>query len=150
MANKLTVKVVGELIHHEAIVTECYKDSVGVWTWSVGITNASGHIVHPAYLDKPQPMKTCLAAFIKLLNDKYVPAVKAAFKRPLSEEQFAAALSFHYNTGAIGRAEWVKLWNDGRENEAKKSIMNWRSPAAIIPRREKERDLFFEGKWTQD
>jgi lysozyme len=151
MTNKLTAKVVAELIHHEAIVEECYKDSVGVWTWSVGVTNASGHIVHPAYLDKPQPTKTCLEVFIKLLRDKYVPAVEAAFAgHPLTEEQFAAALSFHYNTGAIKTADWVKEWKEGRRDKAKLDIMNWRTPASIIPRRQKERDLFFDGKWSQD
>ncbi len=28
--------------------------------------------------------------------------------------------------------------------------MNWKKPPEIIPRREKERDLFFDGKWSSD
>ena len=28
--------------------------------------------------------------------------------------------------------------------------MNWSSPPEIIPRRRKERDLFFSGTWTSD
>lgn len=151
MANKLTARVVQELIAHEAIVQECYKDSKGIWTWSVGVTNASGHIVHPNYLDKPQSTKACLEVFIKLLRDKYVPAVEAAFAgHKLTEEQFAAALSFHYNTGAIGKADWVKKWKAGDKAGARNDIMNWRKPPEIIPRREKERDLFFDGKWSHD
>ena len=151
MANKLTAKVAMELIAHEAIVQECYKDSVGVWTWSVGVTNASGHKIHPDYLDKPQPIRKCLEAYLDLLQKKYVPDVEAAFAgHPLTEAQFAAALSFHYNTGAIKKADWVKKWKAGDVAGARKDIMNWKKPPEIIPRREKERDLFFDGKWSSD
>jgi lysozyme len=151
MTNKLTAKVVAELIAHEAIVEECYKDSKGIWTWSVGVTNASGHRIHPDYLDKPQSTRICLEIFIQLLRDKYVPAVEAAFAgHPLTEAQFAGALSFHYNTGAIKTADWVRKWKAGDIAGAKNDIMNWRKPPEIIPRREKERDLFFDGKWSQD
>lgn len=151
MSNKLTAKAAAELIAHEAIVQECYKDSQGIWTWSVGVTNASGHKVYPDYLDKPQPVRKCLEVFIALLHEKYIPAVDKAFAgHTLSESRFAAALSFHYNTGAILSADWVKKWNAGDIAAAKAGIMSWRKPPEIIPRREKERDLFFDGKWSQD
>ena len=56
MSNIITVKIAQEIVSHEAIVREAYKDSVGVWTWSVGITNASGHKVFPRYKDNPQSL----------------------------------------------------------------------------------------------
>jgi lysozyme len=147
----LTPRVVAEILHHEGIVPEAYRDSVGVWTWSVGVTNASGHQVHPRYLDNPQPLARCIEIYIWLLRTKYAPAVLRAFAgHNLTEAQFAAALSFHYNTGAIERADWVKLWKAGNVAAAKKSIMNWRKPAAIIPRRTAECDLFFAGRWLGD
>ena len=147
---KITRNVALEIISHEAIVPEAYKDSVGVWTWGVGVTNASGHQVYPRYKDKPQPLEKCIEVFLWLLETKYAPAVRAAFKKPLTESQFAAALSFHYNTGAIGRADWVKYWNAGSVDAAHDSIMNWSKPAAIIPRRMKEQTLFFRGIWSND
>jgi len=146
----LTVRGAVELIGHEAIVREAYKDSVGVWTWGIGVTSASGHDVG-RYKDNPQPVTRCLEVFIWLLRERYIPAVEKAFSgKALNEAQFAAALSFHYNTGAIASADWVKQWKQGEIAQARTAIMNWRKPASIIPRREKERDLFFDGKWSGD
>jgi lysozyme len=146
----LTVRGALELIGHEAIVREAYKDSVGVWTWGIGVTNASGHNVD-RYKDNPQPVAKCLMVFIWLLRARYIPAVEAAFAgHTLSEAQFAAALSFHYNTGAITSADWVKQWKRGEIAQARTAFMNWRNPPEIIPRREKERDLFFDGHWSGD
>ena len=149
--DKITLETALELIHHEAIVTEAYLDSVGVWTWSVGITDSSGHKVFPRYLDNPQTIRRCLEVFLWAAEKKYVPAVNEVFRgHALTEAQFAAALSFHYNTGGLRRATWAKEWKAGNVAEARKTFMNWRKPAAIIPRREKERDLFFDGTWTND
>jgi len=145
----LTCRVALELIGHEAIVQEAYRDSVGVWTWGVGVTDASGHLVQ-RYVDNPQPIERCLEIYVWLLRNRYIPPVLKAFTRPLTEAQFAAALSFHYNTGRIASADWVKSWNVGHDEVAREEIMNWRTPASIVERREKERDLFFDGVWSQD
>ncbi len=149
--NKITSNIAMEIVAHEAIVREAYKDSVGVWTWSVGITTASGHDVFPRYKDSPQPMQRCLEVFEWVLRTNYAPDVEDAFEgHALTENQFGAALSFHYNTGGIKRASWVKEWKDGDIATARSSFMNWRKPAEIIPRRKKERDLFFDGRWSGD
>ena len=146
----VTEKIALELIHHEAIVQEAYRDSVGVWTWGVGVTNASGHNVE-RYKDNPQSIERCLEVYLWLLRTKYLPDVLEAFTGfPLSESKLAAALSFHYNTGAIKRASWVGSFLKGDVVSARKEFMNWRSPPEIIPRREKERDLFFDGRWSSD
>lgn len=146
----LTVKVVLELLGHEAIIREMYKDSVGVNTWSAGITAASGVNVLQ-YKDKPASMQECINAVIVCLKTKYLPEVLAAFgSKTLTQEELAAALSFHYNTGAIGRADWVKLYLAGKTAEAYTAIMNWRSPPEVVERRRKEQALFFRGVWSQD
>lgn len=148
--DRLNAKVVLELFNHEAIVQEMYLDSKKVETWSAGLTAASGINVRQ-YKDNPQPMQVCIDAVIDRLRKVYIPSVLTAFKGvPLTDEQFAAALSFDYNTGAIRRADWVKSYIAGRVAQAYKEIMNWRSPPEIIERREKERELFFNGKWSQD
>ena len=147
---EITARAALELIGHEAIVQEAYKDSVGVWTWGIGVTSASGHDVD-RYKDNPQTVQRCIEIFLWLCRTKYGPEVLAAVRgRDLTEAQYAAALSFHYNTGAIGRASWVKSWLAGNVGQARAEIMNWRSPPEIVKRREKERDLFFDGRWSQD
>lgn len=146
----LTKRILLELLDHEAIVLEAYKDSKGIWTWGVGVTDASGHKVL-RYKDNPQSIKRVITIYKWLLETKYLPDVLEAFEGlQLSEEQLAAALSFHYNTGAINRAQWVKSFRKGDIARAKREFMNYRKPAEIIPRREKERDLFFYGKWSNN
>lgn len=146
---KITARTALELASHEGLVRQAYKDSVGVWTWSIGITNASGHNVE-RYIGKPQTLEVCLEVYVWAL-EKYANDVRKVFKdKPLNEHQFAAAVSFHYNTGAIARAAWVKKWLAGDVAGAKKDFMNWSKPKEIIPRRQKERDLFFDGKWSNN
>ena len=145
---QITYKVAMEIIQHEAIVREAYKDSVGVWTWGIGVTSGSGHAVE-RYIGKPQPMKKVLAIYVWLLEERYAPAVLRAFAGyDLTESEFAAALSFHWNTGGIGKAAWVRDFRAGDIAGAKRAFMQWKKPPEIIPRRLAERDLFFNGKWT--
>lgn len=146
---KITSRVALELASHEGLVRQAYKDSVGMWTWSIGITSMSGHSVE-RYIGDPQPMERCLEVYVWAL-EKYAADVRQAFgHRVLSEAQFAAALSFHYNTGSIAKATWVKKWLAGDVAGAKKSFMDWRKPVEIIPRRQKECDLFFKGLWSNN
>lgn len=144
--NKIDYQVALEVASHEAIVRQAYKDTKGIWTWSIGLTNASGHNVE-RYIGKPQTLEHCLSVYVWAL-EKYAAEVRKAFTKPLTQAQFAAALSFHYNTGAIARATWVKSFNQGNVALAKQEIMNWKTPKEIIGRRTKERDLFFDGKWS--
>ena len=148
---ELTPRIALELIAHEGIVTEAYRDSVGVWTWSVGVTDASGHTVFPRYKDRPQPLEHCLGVYLWLLREKYLPPVLAAFGRhDPSEAELGAALSFHWNTGAIARASWIRRFVEGDVAGARRAMLDWARPAALLPRRRKEQALFFDGRWSED
>lgn len=147
---KLTQRTMLEIAEHEGIVTQAYKDSVGVWTWGIGVTDASGHSVG-RYKGKPQTLERCIEVAEWLMREKYLPAVLEAFRGvKLSESQMAASLSFHYNTGAIKRAQWVQLVRMGQLDRAREAFMQWSKPPEIIKRRRAERDLFFEGRWAGD
>ena len=146
----LTPRIVGEILFHEGLVREAYRDSRGVWTWSVGITDASGHRVG-RYRDNPQPLARCLEVFLWLLTTRYLPALLAAFgPRDPAEHELAGALSFHYNTGAIGRAAWLRHHLAGNRDAARTALLDWRRPPEILPRRRAEQALFFDGKWAGD
>lgn len=150
MSTEITARVAAELLTHEGVVRQMYFDSVGVATWGVGVTSRSGHKVE-RYKDNPQTLERCLEVYIWLLKTKYAPAVRKTFKGyDLTEAQFAAALSFHYNTGAIARAAWVSSFKLGDMAKARKQIMNWRTPAEVTKRRKAERNLFFDGSWSSD
>lgn len=147
----LTPRIVLEILAHEGIVPQAYRDSQGVWTWSVGLTNASGHQVYPRYRDKPQPLEHCLGVFLWVLRERYLPAVLTAFgAHELAEHELAGALSFHYNTGAIARADWRRRFLDGDRARAAKAFLDWSRPNAAAARRRRERDLFFDADWSSD
>jgi lysozyme len=146
----LTARIAAELVGHEAIVPEAYKDSVGVWTWGVGVTDASGHKV-ARYKDKPSTIAHCLEIYVWLVRERYLPVVLGVFAgHDLSEAELGAALSFHYNTGAIARASWPRLFVQGKADQARASMLEWAFPASIIGRRRKEAALFFDGTWSGD
>lgn len=145
----VTYRVALEIAFHEALLRQTYKDSVGVLTWCVGMTDATGHSVK-RYIGKPAPLQHCMNIYVWALRNYAKQVDKTFAGHKLSEAQYAAALSFHWNTGAIKRAAWVKHWKAGNIKKARKAFMDWRKPPEIIKRREKERDLFFDGKWSSD
>ena len=145
----LTYRGALELASHEALVRQTYKDSVGVLTWCVGMTNATGHRVE-RYIGKPAPLQHCMNVFVWALRN-YAKQVDEAFAGvPLTEAQYAAALSFNWNTGAIKRATWVQYFRKGQIEKARQAFMNWTKPSEIARRRALERDLFFDGKWSNN
>lgn len=150
----LSERILLEVAEHEGLVLEAYKCSAGVLTWGFGVTNASGHTVDRYDTTRGGQRSTIERAveiFEWLLRTRYLPQVQAAFRgRELSEAQVAAALSFHWNTGAIGQADWVQSFLLGRRERAWSEFMNWSKPREIIPRRKAERALFFDGRWSQD
>lgn len=148
--SSLTLNIVLEILEHEAVVQEMYLDSEGVPTWSVGITQSAGIDPHK-YKDHPASIEECLRAFVSVLQKRYLPEVMTAFiGYDLKEYELAGALSFHYNTGAIGRASWVELVKTGKRDDARESIMSWTKNKELISRRKSERDLFFDGRWASD
>ena len=147
----ITKRIMLEIIEHEAIVPEAYKDSVGVWSWSAGVTAASGHQVYPRYRKNPATIYRCLEVYEWLLRTVYLPQVLRTFAgRSLTECQLGAALSFHWNTGAIDIAAWVKSWLRGDIKQAHSEFLNWSKPIEIVGRRKLERALFFKGSWSSD
>jgi GH24 family phage-related lysozyme (muramidase) len=147
----LSERMLLEIAEHEGLVLEAYLDSVGVWTWGFGVTDESGHLVG-RYKGRRSTVVRAIEVYEWLLRTKYLPEVLAAFRggRTLTEAQLTAALSFHWNTGAIGRADWVKSFLKGKREQAWLEFMNWSRPREIISRRKAERDLFFDGRWSGD
>lgn len=149
MSATLTPKGVAYLGMEEGLTLEAYRDTGNVWTWALGVTDASGHKVS-RYIDNPQSLEKALEISVWLIREKYLPAVEKAFKGDLDEAQTAAALSFHWNTGAISRAQWVKDFNSGNRTAAYNGFLQWTSRGLLEARRKRERELFFNGIWPTD
>lgn len=134
---------------HEGIVPAPYRDSVGVWTYGIGHTAAAG-APDPALMPKGMPadLDEALARVFDVFRHdlpKYEAGVNAALKVPVTQAQFDALVSFHYNTGAIGRATFVKKLNAGDFAGAAAGFMAWSKPKEIIERRKQEQALFARG-----
>jgi lysozyme len=145
---KTSSQGLAEIASHEGIVTSRYKDSVGVWTVGIGHTASAGH-PDPRFLHRNLSLKEVMDIFARDIL-KFEVRVRKAFTTKLTQSQFDAAVSFDFNTGAIHRASWVRQFNAGQIKQARKSFMNWRKPKEIISRRQKECNLFFDGKYSSN
>lgn len=142
---------IAALIAHEGIVPGPYRDSKGVWTWGVGHTAAAGEPV-PVKMPRGMPadLDATLAEVFRVFRrdlERYEDDVSRAVKTDMTQAQFDAAVSFHFNTGEIHRAKWVKTFNAGDVALAGRQIMNWTKPREIIPRRMAEQKLFRAGEY---
>jgi len=140
------------LASHEGIVPGPYLDSVGVWTYGIGHAETSGRAPNPRNM--PRGMPTDLDAELRRVfgvfaadMQSFAAGVNRAVTAPMAQHEFDAAVSFHFNTGAIGRATWVKMWNAGNKVEAGRQIMNWKKPPEIIGRRQAEQRLWRTGDY---
>jgi lysozyme len=124
-----------ELIGHEAIVQTRYLESKNVWTIGVGHTKAAGD-PDPKTYDKVMPLKDVFKLFQDDMR-KYAD-VNGVLKVPVSQTEFDALVSFHFNTGGIKRASPVKSMNAGDKKKAAKEFLNWNNLKEVIGRRKKE------------
>jgi lysozyme len=140
------------LAAHEGIVPAPYLDSVGVWTYGIGHAETSGLAPNPRHMPRGMPvdldaeLTRVFEVFAKDM-ERFSADVNRAVKVPMKQHEFDAAVSFHFNTGGIARATWVKSWNAGNKTAASAQIMNWRKPPEIIGRRKAEQRLWTHGNY---
>lgn len=137
-----------ELIGHEAVVLTRYRDSKGIWTIGVGHTAEAGAPDPERYLEE-MPLAEAIALFRRDLR-RYEDEVNAAIEPPLSQTEFDALVSFHFNTGGIRQAALTASINRGDKTAAAEQFMSWRRPVEIIGRRRKEQRLFREGIYSNN
>lgn len=135
----------------EWIVPGPYLDGVGVWTYGIGHTAAAG-APNPATMPRgmPEDAEDALADVLTLFAadlKSYAADVRRAIRVPVAQHEFDAAVSFHFNTGAIGSAAWVKSLNAGDRTRAAAQIMNWLKPPTVTDRRRAEQALFATGEY---
>lgn len=79
--------------------------------------------------------------------DECEDRVARAVKVPISDNQFAALVSFDFNTGAIGKASFVKALNRGEYDAVRPGLMQYvkskgQTLRGLVRRREAEAALF--------
>jgi lysozyme len=141
-----------QLIADEGEVLTAYRDVVGVWTIGVGLTAASGVVKPKAGMQITRAESRALLA--QALQRNYEPAVAKAMPAARQHE-FDGGASFHFNTGAIGRASWVKAWKAGNGAGVRSGLMLWNKAggkvvAGLTARRQREADLILDGRYAVD
>ena len=137
---------------HEGVVLKAYRDIVGVWTIGAGLTAASGVVVPRAGMTITAEEASVLLHQALLRN--YEPAVVEAMARmaAVDQHEFDAAVSFQFNTGAIGRASWVTAWLSGDMARAVAALRLWnkargRVVTGLVRRRDEEARLLRVGDY---
>lgn len=136
---------------HEGVVLKAYRDPVGIWTIGAGLTSASGVVKVQAgmIISKDEASRLLKEA----LRKNYEPSVAKAMPGA-AQHEFDAGTSFHWNTGAIGKATWVKRWRaKAAAALIKAGLMAWtKGGGRVLPglkrRREEESVMLLEGRYV--
>jgi len=134
----------------EGSILKAYRDPVGIWTIGSGLTAASGVIKPGSGMTLTRERARELLR--EALAANYEPGVMAAMPGA-KQHEFDGGVSFHFNTGAIGRASWVGKWRAHDLPGMRAAIKLWnKAGGRVFPglerRREEEYLLIAEGIYT--
>ncbi|MRH22669.1 MULTISPECIES: glycoside hydrolase family protein [Rhodovulum] len=136
---------------HEGVALRAYRCPAGKWTIGAGLTAASGVVVPKAGMVITRTEANRLLALALMRN--YEPAVGAAMPGA-KQHEFDAGVSFHFNTGAIGRATWVKRWRvKAPVSEIRAALGEWRKGGGkvlpgLVLRRAEEFEMLAYGRYA--
>ena len=145
---QMSAQGVAFLEHHEGVVLRAYRDVVGVWTIGAGLTAASGVVKPKAGMVIRKDEATRLLQ--EALRRNYEPAVFKAMPGA-KQHEFDAGVSFHFNTGAIAKATWVKRWRaKAAASVIRAGLLAWnKGGGRVLPgltrRREDEARMLLDG-----
>jgi lysozyme len=128
----------------EGNVLTAYKDSVGVWTISVGVTTASGLIkVTPGLkitaAQSDELFAKAVLKYVKPVVDALGPKINT-----ITQNEFDAFVSICYNIGPVNFAHstFLRKFMAGDKAGCAEAILQWNKPASILTRRRAERLQF--------
>lgn len=145
---KVSEKCVTLVKHFEGLFLQAYLCPAKVWTIGYGHTG----LKHKDGTVKRGRKITEKEADELLAYDlnQFAPAVTKLVTVPLAQHEFDALVSFHFNTGALGKSTLLKKLNAGDKAGAAAEFLRWtRGDGKILPglvrRRKSEKYLFETG-----
>lgn len=141
---KTSIHGIAALLQFEGIILQSYKDTGGVLTIGAG---------HTAHAGDPIPTPGMEISLIEAINIfrsdivKYEKGVRRHVKVDLTQNQFDAVVSWHFNTGAVASATLTKKLNAGDFAGAAAEFARWNKDngkviQGLVNRREKEAAIF--------
>lgn len=134
--------------HFEGLYLKAYKDPVGIWTIFYGHTG----LQHRDGTVYPGRTGTRAEADQLLRYDmgQFEARVSSLVKVPLEDNQFAALVSFDFNTGGLHRSTLLRKLNDGDYSGAADQFRAWNRAGgrvlAGLTRRRTAEAAMFRGK----
>lgn len=134
--------------HFEGLFLKAYLCPAGVWTIGYGHTG----LKHKDGTVKAGRKITEAEAEALLMHDLnvFAPSVEKLVTVPLKQHEFDALVSFHFNTGALGKSTLLKKLNQMDKGGAALEFLKWtRGGGKVLPglvrRRKAEQYLFNTG-----
>lgn len=129
----------------EGLYLKAYRDAVGIWTigWGhTGLQHNDGTVRAGRSVTKEEAEE-----LLRYDMHQFEERVLAFVKVPMNDDEFAALVSFDFNTGALGRSTLLKKLNAGDREGAADEFLKWNKAGGkvlrgLTRRRQSERNLF--------
>jgi uncharacterized protein (TIGR02594 family) len=131
---------------------KAYRDEVGVWTIGFGNTNSDADVLGfeikaGVTINETQAEQLMRAAITRRYEESVRKSMPTA-----TQPAYDAGVDFHYNTGAISRASWVKSFAANNLTAVHSQIMLWNKAggnvlAGLTRRRNREWEMIASGDY---
>ncbi|NOV15862.1 lysozyme [Ensifer adhaerens] len=134
----------------EGLKTKAYRDVAGVWTIGYGHTSAAGvPVVKPGLVITEARAEEILRADLATFEERVSRLVKV----PLTDNQFAAIVSFDFNTGKLDKSTLLNRLNAGDYDAVPLELMKWvyakkKRVTGLVNRRSAEAGLWAKGEFV--
>lgn len=148
MARQINARGLAALKRYEGLRLTSYRDIVGVWTLGYGSTGS--HVKPGMTITEPEA-----EALLRKDLSRFEAAVTNLVKVKLTDNQFAALVSFSFNVGigAFQKSTLLKKLNAGNYNAVPAELMKWtkaggRQVQGLVNRRAQEGALWGKGAFV--
>lgn len=129
----------------EGLYLEAYQDEVGIWTIGWGHTGLN-HNDGTVFRGRKITLEKAEELFTRDM-DFFEGRVERLISVPLNADEFAAVVSFDFNTGGLEDSTLRRLLNAGDRDGAAEQFCRWNKAGGVVlagltRRRMSERNLF--------
>lgn len=150
MTRQINAEGLEHIKRFEGLRLNAYKDVAGLLTIGYGHTsNAGPPTVRPGMTISTAEAERILMSDIR----KFEERVERLVKVKLTDNQFAALVSFDFNTGALHKSTLLKKLNAGDYNAVPGELMKWvkaggKRVQGLVNRRSAEAGLWAKGDFV--
>ncbi|WP_306257648.1 lysozyme [Pararhizobium sp. IMCC21322] len=148
---QVSLSGIASILSYEEIILTAYDDGYGILTIGAGHTGKAG---------TPKPKKGMKIDLVEAFNifrqdlEKFARQVRSEIDVALSQNQFDALVSWHFNTGKIWDSTLTKRLNTGDYNSVSEEMARWKFAQGklsngLVNRRKHEIAIFASGDYGE-